>query len=363
MKKKILLIAGLAVISHPSLFSNTTSENMTYSMEVPIKSPEVLEVITNYKTISEALLATKSALMKEQFIASNGIQETSFTAKRTTGSEADYYIADVMATKEQDDAIKITITFMKIGSGMLKLSKVSNNVKQYLNVKEDNGNGNNVQPTNSSKPASDNQTKKAYFGFVVGGNASFAKGDDMIKFQEDIDEWGIDGSITPQFGLRMGLLLEYSFNEKVSLNSGIIYTQKGWNTMIEIEQEGVFKEHIKVSYFDVPLLLSYNLNKTVYLQGGPIMAFTYKDEIQTTFDKASDAPAIYESYDREDTFKSYLGYRLKKRVLGYQLGIGLDLNKGWGFNLTYQRTGEMLDSGYDYANASVMFSMMKYFGK
>ena len=81
--------------------------------------------------MDDALMATKNALLAQKFIAANGIQEKSFTAIRTTWSKADYFVADVTATKA-DGKIKITISFVKIGTGLLKLQKVADAVKSEL---------------------------------------------------------------------------------------------------------------------------------------------------------------------------------------------------------------------------------------
>jgi hypothetical protein len=164
MKKTLLLMLGLtASACFNSYYSNSSCEN-SYKKETPLKGPEILEVLTNYKTIKEALLATKMALMQEEFIATNGLQESSFTAKRTTGSHADYYIADVMANKEQDGTIKLTITFMKIGSGMLKLSKISSRVEQKLNTKSSQGNSDSPSKNNTNSGIS----KNSYLSFQIG---------------------------------------------------------------------------------------------------------------------------------------------------------------------------------------------------
>jgi hypothetical protein len=95
------------------------------------KDPLVVEILTNHKTVKEALIATKTALMKQKFIPSNGMQESSFTATRTTGSKSDYYTADVMV-EESEGKMKITVTLIKSGSGLLKLSKVADELKEVL---------------------------------------------------------------------------------------------------------------------------------------------------------------------------------------------------------------------------------------
>lgn len=95
------------------------------------QEPVALEVTTKYTSVSEALQATKKALLMQSFIIEGTIQETSFTAKRTTNAQADYYVADVTATLK-DGAVVITITFIKVGTGLLKLQKVADAIKTEL---------------------------------------------------------------------------------------------------------------------------------------------------------------------------------------------------------------------------------------
>lgn len=93
--------------------------------------PVVIEVKSNKATLNEALQAAKTVLLESKFVATNGIQASSFTATRTTGAKADYYVADVNATSE-DGKVKLTITFTKIGTGLLNLKKVAAEVKSKL---------------------------------------------------------------------------------------------------------------------------------------------------------------------------------------------------------------------------------------
>jgi|GEM_PF-2432489 len=96
-----------------------------------VKDPIVIEVTTKHTSVEDALQAVKTALLKQKFIAANGEQKTGFTATRTTGAKADYYIADITA-KSENGKIKITISFVKVGTGMLKLQKVADAVKEDM---------------------------------------------------------------------------------------------------------------------------------------------------------------------------------------------------------------------------------------
>lgn len=111
-----------------SAFGSTTPVEVLNSS---LKDPIVIEIITKHSSIDEALIAAKKALLAQKFIASNGIQQNTFTATRTTMSKADYYVADVTATKS-DGKIKLTISFVKVGTGFLRLQKIADAVKSDL---------------------------------------------------------------------------------------------------------------------------------------------------------------------------------------------------------------------------------------
>lgn len=92
--------------------------------------PIVIEVATKHATVEEALNAAKDALLAKKFIAQE-MQQTRFTATRTTGAKADYYTADVSASKA-DGKVTLKITFVKSGTGLLNLKKVAAEVKEKL---------------------------------------------------------------------------------------------------------------------------------------------------------------------------------------------------------------------------------------
>jgi len=95
------------------------------------QEPIALEVTTKYTNVQDALQATKKALLMQSFIVEGTVQETSFTAKRTTNAQADYYVAHVAATSKNGIAV-VSITFIKVGTGLLKLQKVADAVKVEL---------------------------------------------------------------------------------------------------------------------------------------------------------------------------------------------------------------------------------------
>ncbi len=91
----------------------------------------MIEVVAKQKSIEEALTTVKTVLLQKKFISANGIQKNSLNAIRTTMSKADYFVADATAT-QSDGKITVSITFVKVGTGLLNLKKVAAEVKAEL---------------------------------------------------------------------------------------------------------------------------------------------------------------------------------------------------------------------------------------
>lgn len=124
-------IKTFMVVLFMPFFSAFGSTTLAPFLNSSLKDPIVIEIITKHSSIDEAVIAAKTALLAQKFIASNGIQQNTFTATRTTMSKADYYVADVTATKS-DGKIKLTISFVKVGTGFLRLQKIADAVKSEL---------------------------------------------------------------------------------------------------------------------------------------------------------------------------------------------------------------------------------------
>jgi len=122
-KTKFILLAFLMVLIS---FSSLNAKNKKHAAD-----PVTIEVVTKHISISDALMAAKTALLKQKFILDGTMGEKTFTAKRTTGAKADYYVADVTASMDGGKT-KLSISFVKVGTGLLKLKKVADAVKADL---------------------------------------------------------------------------------------------------------------------------------------------------------------------------------------------------------------------------------------
>ena len=127
--KKITATLTVFLLLTISAFSKTTIP-MFKELHIGIDQI-IIEVIAKDTTIEAALIAAKKALIKSKFIATTGMQNSSFIATRTTVSCSDYYVADVSATKAEGK-VKLTISFIKIGSGLFRLQKMADEVNVEL---------------------------------------------------------------------------------------------------------------------------------------------------------------------------------------------------------------------------------------
>lgn len=176
MKKSAFILLFLFL----GMFLTTTTQ---------AKGPVKVEIETQFKTIKEATMAAKTALMNQKFIPNGPVQDGQFTATRTTGSKADYYTADVVV-EDRSGKIVVTITFIKSGTGLLKLQKVADQVKMDLGGSAPSGSSQ-VSPsgeTNAGKSvvlsANDREVKCQKFGkmkkagiaMLIGGGVFIGSG-------------------------------------------------------------------------------------------------------------------------------------------------------------------------------------------
>ena len=300
MKTKILILTtclSLIAIRARAFTTNPIFENSPTTKEMILGSPVILDVLTNYKTIKEALLATKMALMEQKFIATNGIQETSFTAKRTSGSHADYYIADVMASKLEDGTINVTITFMKIGSGMLKLSKVSRKVKAKLSVKGE------VQ-------GSTNVNNNTSFSGIQGGNLQLnigKSGYDFIVY--DKDDKGIKGlTIIGSFNGQFNKVFGYGLYAGM-IYSTVEYEQYNWLLNKDVEY---LRKHKYVFVGPKFSINFYNREKAqIFSSIGLGIGQVYKEKYEDgTLTEESKSNNLIYTYDLQFGFNYYVNKKI-----------------------------------------------------
>jgi len=226
------------------------------------------------------------------------------------------------------------------------------------------------------------------FGIQLGLNSTNIN----QKFSNDM----LDGFFPSKskLGFNAGLVAEYALNDQMGIQSGLFYTQKGyqvdWDAFLKREgMEGSIDGYWKYTYnyLELPLHFYYNLNGFV-INAGPYLAYgiggtsvvdaTYKSEDESgTISDSTTLTAISGDVDIDDyfvdhenvTFNKYykafdagldfgLGYKYEQFMLKAQYSFGL-------INMTPGIKGIEAFNPNDYkvTNRVLSFSLVYYFKK
>lgn len=142
-------------------------------------------------------------------------------------------------------------------------------------------------------------------GFEIGAragvNLSQVRGDGSGS---DGEFWNSDE--TRSTGFTGGIYTR--FGDKFFLQPEFIISQKGGTTTGVFGVERTFKQ----TYFDIPVLAGVKIGDVVRIQAGPVATFLV---------------------NKDDSFFENIGIQnndddeFRKAILGYQLGVGFDINK------------------------------------
>ena len=239
-----------------------------------------------------------------------------------------------------------------------------------------------------------------------GVNYALPVGDNFEVLKEEIEDINdiqtnnfpeyknkIDGGVYGRFGLNFGLGAEYLINEKVSLNTSLFYSEKGFlvkNTIFsESYSDGVpygcvvIEKNIylaELDYLDIPLNIKYHINNKFYFEGGFQIDFlvnqsvTYKYlqiPIEESFTNSNllqyedffvggevpnDGVSVRNetSYDWDDSLDDSDPTKI---LMGLQVAIGYNFGK-FNLNLKLNKTGNLgeIDNKDGYQNLTLQFS-------
>ena len=133
---------------------------------------------------------------------------------------------------------------------------------------------------------------------------------------------------TDKFGLEIGPVLYYSFNDQLYINSGLQFSMKSFKT-VEIEYDDYDYEilgegSLNTFFLDIPLYLGFNIpigNVRTYAQAGPYIGFKLSEKLKM------DTEYDYEDGTILNTFNAGVGvmYGINlnrfKIEMGYQFGL------------------------------------------
>lgn len=123
-------------------------------------------------------------------------------------------------------------------------------------------------------------------------------------------------------GFTAGLGMDYGFSENWSLQSGLMFTSKGYKVKDEYKDRPI--------YLDIPILAAYKFNITdntkFVVNAGPYLAFGLGGKCK--YDEGGDYK-LFKGEDGEDA-------EYKRFDLGIQYGVGLEVGEHYLINLTGQ---------------------------
>lgn len=178
------------------------------------------------------------------------------------------------------------------------------------------------------------------FGVQFGLNAT------NISQSYSSDYRDFDFPTKSKFGFNLGVVAEYALNDQMGIQSGIMFTQKGyqvdWDAFLEREDsDGKVTGYWKTNYnyLEFPVHLYYNIDN-LSIFAGPYMAYglsgtssidaTYKeDDYKDTLRQTDDLNAVMGAVKREDFMN--LDDEVPVVKVFNALDYGLDIGAGYKY--------------------------------
>lgn len=171
-------------------------------------------------------------------------------------------------------------------------------------------------------------------GLSFGGNLSY------LQFNEDEDN-----SPLPGYGLKAGLVYQYTLNHSFSIEFGVCYSQKGQRNKYENDLPVTHyggglkikaKDKFKLNYFHIPVALNFYFNKNVFVSAGGYLAYcrdgahirTEKFYNLETNEMVNEETSVTELYPESEIPSGwYDGEVYRKFEYGLGCGIGYKLGR------------------------------------
>jgi len=124
-----------------------------------------------------------------------------------------------------------------------------------------------------------------------------------------------------KFGLFGGLAVNIRLKEKMSLDLGFYFTQKGSRHNSNPEKGDLTFYHVKLNYIEVPLLFRYELNTTYFATLGPSAAYMAGSKEYNQYGEVTDRPfnkfeaAVHVGLGRKIKEKFFFEVRLSNSFL------------------------------------------------
>lgn len=169
------------------------------------------------------------------------------------------------------------------------------------------------------------------YGAKAGINVSSLRGD----YPDEIDE------NKSKIGFHIGGFLEYSFNDKFSIQPELLYSTQGGKSVVKEEYGGgtyyeSFTQTPKISYLNIPIMLKYKVIEKLSVEFGPQIGYVLSAKSKWEYVDSSDS-------SENETIEvdilnggnyTYLGtdVEVKGRINKFDFG----LNLGTSYDITEQ---------------------------
>lgn len=171
----------------------------------------------------------------------------------------------------------------------------------------------------------------------------------MSSKDNDIN-YAKEGDFKSRIGGHVGALVGFDLSEQISLQTGILFSTKGFKIKNEENEDGFsYKEKmiLKLNYLEIPLLASYNYSVNddfkVYAGVGPVLGIAIGGKYVYKWDgdydgenngelkyanKENDKLSFGNNEDRDDYKRLDLGLMVQAGVQYNQFKFGLFYNQG-----------------------------------
>lgn len=195
--------------------------------------------------------------------------------------------------------------------------------------------------------------KKVELIASAGVNVSSVMGFDAREDRLFIKE-NYSGGLFPRIGINAGLQIQFNFTPQLGLKTGIVYSGKGWYSVITSENF-VSNARYKLAYIDIPVMVRFQLTNGICFHAGPVLSVRTNETIHSKYFDLDDGGTIKDV----DAFNENFDRSSSPITAGFQGGVGYSFGQGLGLDFTVQKNSGIFLQEFDYSNLTVMVSIRK----
>lgn len=174
--------------------------------------------------------------------------------------------------------------------------------------------------------------------FSIGVQATGALNTALVKSEYDID---YTKKMKP--GQGAGVVLEYHFNEKIGIRSGVSFTQHGSDLEVLWEVENDMKTRLEatLNYLQIPVTVTYSFpaqNSRFFVGAGGYVGYGVGGKLKATLSSLDGEGQEMVFIEELKAFKKTEdgGGNFKKGDVGITAIAGVEFKSGWFVNAGYQ---------------------------